>query len=227
MACKINTALMAVLLPAAWFILIMRHPRDQRIELWQITFRDLVVGGAATFLIFRVLQPYAFSGPGFFGIVPNEKWIANLKELSNQMTGNVDFPPALQWARRPVTFSFTNMVLWGMGLPMGILAWAGFIWMGVRQLNGTWKRSLLVWGWTAIYFIWQSQQGNPTMRYELPIYPTLALTAGWALWNLWEIGRKKMDAGKLQAGRWLKIAAVTTGFLTLAATFAWAFAFTR
>ncbi|MFZ3079836.1 MAG: DUF2298 domain-containing protein [Bellilinea sp.] len=227
MACKINTALMAVLLPAAWFIFIMRHPRDQRNELWQITFRDLVVGGAAAFLVFRVLQPYAFSGPGFFGIVPNEKWIANLKELSNQMTGNVDFPPALQWARIPVTFSFTNMVLWGMGLPMGILAWAGFIWMGVRQLNGTWKRSLLVWGWTAIYFIWQSLQGNPTMRYELPIYPTLALTAGWALWNLWEVGRKKMDAGKLQAGRWLKIAAVTTGFLTLAVTFVWAFAFTR
>ena len=227
MACKINTALMVVLLPAAWFIFMMRHPKGQRDELLGTAFRDMVIGAAGTFLLFRIFNPYAFSGPGFFGLMPNEKWLANLRELAGQMTGNVDFPPALQWARRPVTFSFTNMVLWGMGLPMGILAWGGFIWMGIRQLNGAWKRTILVWGWTAIYFVWQSMQGNPTMRYELPIYPTLALTAGWAIWNLWETGRKVVGSGKPLAGKWLKIAAVVVGVVTLAGTFAWAFAFTR
>jgi len=227
MACKINTALMAVLLPAAWFIYILRHPRDERDAFWGLAIGHLVIGGAAAFLIFRIFQPYAFSGPGFFGLIPNEKWIANLRELASQMTGNVDFPPALQWARRPVTFSFTNMVTWGMGLAMGILAWAGFIWMGIRQLNGMWKRSLLVWGWTAIYFVWQSLQGNPTMRYELPIYPTLALIAGWALWNLWDLGNRYIDRQKLKNGRWLKIAAVLTGVITIGATLAWAFAFSR
>ncbi|HWR66356.1 MAG TPA: DUF2298 domain-containing protein [Bellilinea sp.] len=227
MACKINTALMVVLLPAAWFIFVMRHPRTQRDELIGIFFRDMVIGAAAALLLFRIFNPYAFNGPGFFGLLPNEKWIANLRELASQMTGNVDFPPALQWARRPLTFSFTNMVLWGMGLPMGILAWGGFIWMGIRQLNGTWKRSILVWGWTAIYFVWQSMQGNPTMRYELPIYPTLAITAAWALWNLWETGRKFASSGKPLAGKWLKIGSVVVGVVTLAGTFAWAFAFTR
>ena len=227
MACKINTALMVVLLPAAWFIYLMRHPHGQRDALMGTVLRDMVIGAAGTFLLFRIFNPYAFSGPGFFGLMPNEKWIANIRELAGQMTGNVDFPPALQWARRPVTFSFTNMVLWGMGLPMGILAWAGFIWMGIRQLNGAWKRSILVWGWTAIYFVWQSMQGNPTMRYELPIYPTLALTAGWALWNLWETGRNYLVSGKPVAGKWLKGAALVVGLITLAGTFAWAFAFTR
>lgn len=227
MASKINTALMALLLPAGWFIYIMRHAQDERDALWAGAVRDLVFGGIAAFLLFRIFQPYAFSGPGFFGLLPNEKWIANLKELAQQMTGDVDFPPALQWARRPVTFSFTNMVTWGMGLPMGVLAWAGFLWMGFRQLNGMWKRSLLVWGWTAIYFVWQSLQGNPTMRYELPIYPTLALTAGWAVWNLYELGRRQRDSGKINHGNWLKISSVIIGIGTLAATFAWAFAFSR
>lgn len=227
MACKINTALMAVLLPAAWFIFIMRHPSEQRLELSSTAMRDLLIGGFGALLVFRIFQPYAFQGPGFFGIMPNEKWLANLRELSAQMSGDVDFPPALQWARRPVTYSLTNMVKWGMGLPMGILAWAGFIWMGFRQANGTWKRSLLVWGWTAIYFVWQSLQGNPTMRYQLPIYPTLSLIAGWALVSLWDAGKQKVTSGKIKAGKWIKIGSVVLGIATLAATFAWAFAFTR
>lgn len=227
MACKINTALMAVLLPAAWFIYIMRHPQPERLNLSTTAIRDLVIGAFSALLIFRIFQPYAFEGPGFFGLVPNDKWIANLRELANLMSGDVDFPPALQWARRPVTFSISNMVVWGMGLAMGILAWAGFIWMGIRQAKGSWKRSLLVWSWTAIYFVWQSLQGNPTMRYQLPIYPTLALIAGWTLVSLWEAGKQKIFAGKIHTGRWLKIGSVVLGITTLAATFAWAFAFTR
>ncbi|MHB1382860.1 MAG: DUF2298 domain-containing protein [Bellilinea sp.] len=227
MACKINTALMAVLLPGAWFIFIMRHPRARRFELTTIALRNLVIGGFSALLFFRIFQPYAFQGPGFFGIMPNERWIANLRELSAQMGGDVDFPPALQWARRPVTYSFTNMVSWGMGLPMGILAWAGFVWMGFRQARGSWKRSLLVWGWTAIYFVWQSLQGNPTMRYQLPIYPTLALIAGWTLVNLWDEGKRAISLGSPKTGQWLKIGSVVLGVVTLSATFAWAYAFSH
>ncbi len=227
MACKINTALMAAMLPAAWFIYIMRHPESERVDLINTAIRDLAAGAISALLLFRIFQPYAFEGPGFFGLMPNDKWIANLRELSSQMSGDVDFPPALQWARRPITYSFTNMVQWGMGLAMGILAWGGFIWMGIRQLKGSWKESLLVWAWTAIYFIWQSLQGNPTMRYQLPIYPTLSLIAGWTLVNLWEEGRQKISAGKTRSGQWLKIGSVAIGAVTLTATFAWAFAFTR
>src|SRR5574340_641011 len=201
MACKINTALMAVLLPAAWFIYIMRHPQEERPALYNAVLRDLTVGAVSAFLLFRIFQPYAFAGPGFFGLMPNEKWIANLRELSAQMSGDVDFPPALQWARRPISYSFTNMVQWGMGLAMGILAWGGFVWMGIRQLKGSWKKSLLVWAWTAIYFVWQSLQGNPTMRYQLPIYPTLALIAGWTLVSLWEEGKRAISAGRSRPDR--------------------------
>ena len=32
----------------------------------------------------------------------------------------------------------------------------------------------------AFYFMWQSISFNPTMRYLLPIYPALAIFAGWA-----------------------------------------------
>jgi len=73
MACKINTALMVVLLPAAWFIYLMRHPHGQRDALMGTVLRDMVIGAAGTFLLFRIFNPYAFSGPGFLGLIPNEK----------------------------------------------------------------------------------------------------------------------------------------------------------
>jgi YYY domain-containing protein len=175
-------------------------------------------------------------------VKPNPQWVANIKEQQNQSTGDVDFPPALQWARRAKWFSFENIVLWGLGLPLGILAWAGFLWVGWRILKGDWQRHALLWGWTAFYFTWQSQVHNPTMRYQLPIYPALAIFAGFLVVEIYNVGRKKNDeSGTTQdelqetnnnlepskARRWLAPLAIGVGGLVLIATCAWAFAFTR
>jgi hypothetical protein len=70
-------------------------------------------------------------------------------------------------------------------MPLGILAWLGFIWMGWRALKGE-RRHLLLWGWTAFYFGWQSVAFNPTMRYQLPIYPLLCMMAAWLVFDAWE-----------------------------------------
>src|SRR6185295_10900504 len=94
-----------------------------------------------------------------------------------------DLPWNLQWARRSHLYSFVNLTVWGLGLPLGILAWLGFLYMGWRILKGEWRHALL-WGWTAAYFLWQSIQFNPTMRYQLPIYPLLAMMAAWFIFEL-------------------------------------------
>jgi len=71
--------------------------------------------------------------------------------------------------------------------------------MGWRMLKGEWRLHMLLWGWTAFYFAWQSMQWNPTMRYQLPVYPLLALMAAvltlGALSSLWE------HAGNLALGK--------------------------
>ena len=105
------------------------------------------------------------------------------QEQRVQAQGDADLPWNLQWARRSHLYSFTNLTLWGLGLPLGILAWAGFLYMGWRILKGEWRHALL-WGWTALYFLWQSLQFNPTMRYQLPIYPLLAMMAAWFVFEL-------------------------------------------
>jgi YYY domain-containing protein len=118
------------------------------------------------------------------------------------------------------------MVLWGLGIPLGITAWLSFLAMGWRILKGEWKRLLVLWGWTGAYFLWQSLQNNPTMRYQLPIYPALALIAAWGLVALWQKGHELYDKG-LQRGRGLKIGAGLITALVVLTTFAWAFAFTQ
>ena len=131
-------------------------------ELLDSLFIYLIAGGLAAFIAFRIFQPYAFDG-----ILPSEQWLANIAEQRVQARGDADLPWNLQWARRTHLYSFKNLTVWGLGLPLGILAWAGFLYMGWRIVKGEWKHALL-WGWTAFYFIWQSLQFNPTMRYQLP-----------------------------------------------------------
>jgi YYY domain-containing protein len=222
MASKVSAVPVAILLPAAMVIKYAALSKEERIQIFPIIFRDLISAAVTAFIVFRILQPFAFTGPGFLGMIPSERWLSTLKELSLQSNGNVDFPPALQWARRPFSFAWENMVVWGLGLPLGILAWSGFLWMGWRILKGEWRQHSLLWLWTFIYFLWQSSVFSRTMRYQIPVYPILAIFAAWALVELWRI--KPKPKGRFV---WQKWASGFIGLIVIASTFAWAFAFTR
>ena len=228
-ASKLNAVLMALALPAAMILRLISLPSKKREEAILPMFLYLCLAALTSLITFRIGQPYAFSGPGFLDIKPNPLWIENIKSLMAQSAGDVDFPPALQWARRSVLFSGQNLVLWGLGLPLGILAWAGFFVVGWRILKGEWQRHALIWGWTAAYFIWQSMAFNPTMRYQLPIYPTLVIFAAWVVFYLYDQAKKTTDSyqsSPLRQFPWAKILSVTLGSVVLLGTFTWAIAFT-
>jgi len=229
-ASKLNAAPVAAILPAAFALTFLNLTPEQRRRKFMPMVGYLALGAVASLLAFRLFQPYAFSGPGFFGLKPNPQWVSNIREQRIQAAGDVDFPPALQWARRPVWFSGQNLVLWGLGLPLGMLAWAGFLWAGWHLLTdksphkADWQRHALLWGWTAFYFTWQSLQFNPTMRYQLPIYPALTIFAAWAVVQLWAGALALSPAFKRNLLRGI---AVGVGGMVLLATFGWAYAFTR
>ncbi len=183
----------------------------------------LILGAFFSVLAFRVFQPYAFSGPGFFGMTPNPQWVQNISDQRNQASGDVDFPPALQWARRPVWFSGYNILAWGLGWPLGLLAVAGFLYMGWRMLKGEWKPHILLWGWTAFYFAWQSTQWNPTMRYQLPIYPLLAMFAAWFIFN----GPRPANYQLRMTNFVSRFAYPILAVAVLLGTLAWTYAYTR
>jgi YYY domain-containing protein len=200
LASKVNIYPLAVLLPGAFvlrYFIADRHalisplpegegqgqgeivyrPRSLITDYWSLIIACLIIGGLAALISFRIFQPYAFDG-----WMPSEQWVRNIQEQRIQAKGDADLPWNLQWVRRSHLYSFTNLTVWGLGLPLGILAWAGFLYMGWRILKGEWRHALL-WGWTAAYFLWQSLQFNPTMRYQLPIYPLLAMMAAWVVFE--------------------------------------------
>ncbi|HSB00132.1 MAG TPA: DUF2298 domain-containing protein [Anaerolineales bacterium] len=225
MASKINIAPLAIVLPGAFVLRYLIQKKGGSYSLaehwslntdyWTLVLICLIAGGLATLISFRVFQPYAFKGMGL-----DPQWVANIKDQRAQATGEDDRPWNLQWARRSHLYSFTNLTLWGLGLPLGILAWAGFLYMGWRILKrGEWRHALL-WGWTAFYFVWQSLQFNPTMRYQLPIYPLLAMMAAWFVFELAGLNVPTFKRFNLST-----VTASLLGITVLVLTAVWAFAF--
>ncbi len=232
LASKLNIYPLAILLPGAFAIRylsplsqreIAKHPEGEAegegeipsqpiSNYYLLITASLIIGGLAALISFRVFQPYAFDGIGL-----NPQWIANIKEQRVQASGGSDVPWELQWARRTHLYSGENLTMWGLGLPLGILAWIGFLYMGWRILKGEWRHALL-WGWTAVYFVWQSFQFNPTMRYQLPIYPLLAMMAAWFVFEQLPITNYKLRST-------YSVLRTSLAVLVIALTAAWAFAF--
>ncbi len=184
-------------------------------------------------LAFRVTQPQAFTGPGLFGLKPNEQWLKDMGSIQQLMSGETDYPPSHQWAgRAAVWYALKNQVLWGMGLPLGLAVWAGWGLMAYEMVRRNRWAHLLPWLWMTFTFLYQSIQFVKTMRYLLPIYPTMVLVAAYGLVRLWDWGRARRAATGPQAaaprakGRGWRLALGIGGpALVLLGTAFWALAF--
>ncbi|MBN2499903.1 MAG: hypothetical protein JXB38_03990, partial [Anaerolineales bacterium] len=84
-----------------------------------------------------------------------------------------------------------------------------------------------LWAWTMGHFLWQSMAFNPTMRYQLPIYPPMAVYAGWTVVALWDLRESNGEKLRRFAQKWARPLAVVVGGGILLATLLYAFAFTR
>ena len=142
------------------------------------------------FFTFRLVQPQAFS-PGLFDFSLNPQWLGDINWIRQLMSGDIDYPPSHQWAaREPVWYMFKNMVLWGLGLPLGLAAWSGWGLMAYELYRKHRWEHLLPWAWASFTFLYQSIQFVKTIRYLLPIYPVMALMAAYGLARLWRWGRE-------------------------------------
>ena len=151
------------------------------------------IAGITTILVFRIFNPYAFTGPTFFHMIPNARWLADAQGSSFAVSGASDAPPNWQWLGRiPFLYPLRDMLFWGMGIAMGVMAWLGFSWSGYRLVRGSQfsLRNILIFAWVLVYFAWIGNLWVMTMRYYLPLYSSLALFAGWALYELYRYQRE-------------------------------------
>ena len=185
---------------------------------------------SSSFVVFRLLQPYAFAGPGIFGLSINPAWWANMQEIRESMSGARDMPPGHQWTDRlPIWFPWRNIVVWGLGTPLGLAAWIGWAVAGFELIRRKRYVHLVPWTWVLILFGQQGMQWVKSLRYFLPIYPALALFAALLVV---ETGRRlRRDAAAGAAGAppvpaWRRWAATALAVIVVGGAAAWAWAFT-
>jgi len=183
----------------------------------------VALAGFVTLLAFRIFNPYTFNGPGFFGLSLNPRWLEDLNESRQFVTGTIDFPPNYQWASRTQwIYPLKDMVLWGMGLAFGLVAWVSLVWAGVRIVRG--KPGALLnaipFVWVVVYFGYMGGQWVMVIRYYIPLYPMLAVLAAWGLFSIIRYARIRERRILTAAGQVLLV--LTAGF-----TVVWALMFTN
>jgi YYY domain-containing protein len=198
---------------------------SERRKLIAEAFVGVALAGVVSIVIFRLLNPYAFTGPGILGLSLNGRWLADLGTAQALVSGAVDSPPNFQWVSRAAyLYPLNNMILWGMGAAFGVAAWLSFgwaLWRLIRGKPGATANIILV-AWVLVYFGFLGRQWVTTMRYFLPIYGSLAVLAAWGLLALLRGASLNVRVGALRRlfGSLLLIGVV--GFTAL-----WALMFTN
>ena len=140
-----------------------------------------------SYLSFRIFDTHTFSG-SFLSPTINPQFVQNIKELKVLGARGSMFPPAVQWLTvKPLIFPLKNIILWGLGLPLGILAVLAVFYSAFKVLKSLRYPKLinrltnqqisltLILSWILFLFIYQGIQYTPSMRYFLPISPFLAI----------------------------------------------------
>lgn len=227
MATKINLLPLAGMLLVAVFIAtadLKLHSQKDLPRISWIALGLLVLGALVSLLVFRVTQPMSFRAEtGNTTLLTthlNPDWWDSMQVAQMESTGVGGGPPGEQWAARPaILFPLMNMVVWGLGLPLGLAGWAGFFraaWQVIHS-DSRWRVHLLPLIWVGGYFLFMGTRWVKSIRYFLPIYPFICLFAAWLIWDVWTRAHQK-PASK----RWYRPAAAIVGTLVLAGTLIWA-----
>ncbi len=181
-------------------------------------------------------------------LLPDPRWMDSMRKVSELVTGHgVDWPPNHQWWNRTdYVFPWRNMVLWGMGIALGVAAWLGWAAAGLEILRRRRLAHALPWLWITLFFAYYGGQWTKTMRYFLPIYPALILFGAYGLVALYDRARgqrtrvfdpDEAEPGPEQAaafipptgrrGRLAPAAALALMALVVGTTTVWGFMFSR
>jgi len=156
LACKMS---LIIILP---FLLLFIFNNQKKNKIFEI-IKFLIM----LFISFRIFQPYAFIG--LFNI--NPLFIKNISTASKMITGEIDYPPNIQWAYTvPLIHPLINIFLVGLGPVLTIFS---IISIFVSKFK---HKSLLILVISSI-FVYQGFQLAKYMRYFYPFYPYLCIFA--------------------------------------------------
>jgi YYY domain-containing protein len=144
----------------------------------------VLVAVLAAAVCFVATMPYA--------IIDWTNFIRSVDEQSRMVRGIADYPYTRQYLYTPVfLYQIWHTAVWGMGLPLGVVAYAGFVFVTLRTLMRRRSEEIVLLSWVLVYFFINGIFQVKFMRYMLPLFPFLAIMGSELLWQAWDwAGRK-------------------------------------
>ncbi len=88
----------------------------------------LVLGGAASVVVFAAVQPYAF--------IDFARFMGDVVEQSEMVRRIRDYPYTRQYVdTTPYWYHVRQLATWGLGVPLGVVAWAGLVYAAMRGMR--------------------------------------------------------------------------------------------
>lgn len=147
-------------------------------------FSRLLLQGSSFFIGFmatvRVAYPYLFAGWAI-----NQDVINNWKQLSSFDGPTTGFPPGIQWIGVHPWQVPLDLLVWGLGIPLGGITLGAFCYFLFRVLSGRNKTAIgIIIAWIILVLTYQSLQFAKPMRYVWTAYPALAVLSGLFLYGI-------------------------------------------
>lgn len=172
LATKFSAAPLLLVVTGA-YVIYFRRNREQNVSqvLYFFALTALAFG-----VVFFVAEPYA--------ILDFEAFLAGVAEQGRMVRGIADYPYTRQYINTvPFLYQIQHTVLWGMGVPLGLVAYCGFgffLWRLVRHREAM---ELLLLAWVGSYFLVTGSFMVKFMRYMLPLLPFFLIMGARMLYS--------------------------------------------
>jgi hypothetical protein len=165
LATKVSAVPLILVVPVALDV----HRRTHQARWSAVILQALSMLGLAA-LVFFLAQPYA--------LIDWRTFVDHTAREAQIARGTLATPYTLQYAgTTPFLYSVWQTALWGLGLPLGLVAWAGLAVALIRWLRrAPWAESLLL-VWAGPYFVITGLLYTRYLRYMLPLTPILCILA--------------------------------------------------
>ena len=109
-------------------------------ERWRSALKGLAIGAAATLAVVFVVQPYAF--------LDWSRFYEDVIEQSEMVRRIRDYPYTRQYIdTTPYWYHVKGLATWGLGWPLGIVAWVGLLYVALRGMRLKYGAAYLAVGW--------------------------------------------------------------------------------
>ena len=191
-----------------------------------LMIRNLVLGGIASLALFFITTPYAFldwsQTPScdvpyaFLRFLDNNYFACDIGAQYDMVRGTSGLPFTQQYIdTTPYWYHIKQLALFGLGLPLGIVAWGSVAFTAGLAIARCNKGDLLILAWVIPYFFLTGYLQVKFMRYMLPLTPFLLIMGSRMLFWIrdWFTEHRPHQTALVHWGIGLIIAA--TGFYAI------------